>query len=349
MQRRKEEDRGPRVITISTGTILRTILIGLALVFLYIIRDVVALFLIALLVAAIIDPFGERLQRWGLPRGLAVFIVYIVGLAALVGVMVLVVPPTVAELHDLSVKFAPLIENTPFADVKNLVESGAWTQDLQGVITSVQETGLVSALPQLGVWAQNAVGGIFALLLVLVLAFYMVVEEHVVRRGVAAFAPAEYQPFVTQLSMKIREKVGAWLRGQLLVMLIVGILCYGALTILGVPYAIVLAALAALLEVVPFIGPNVAAVPAMVIAFGISPVHGVLVIAAYFVIQQLENHILVPKIMQKTTGLNPIVSILAILIGFQVDGIVGAMLSIPIAMVISVFYNEVFKTRDIAE
>lgn len=346
MQRRKEEGSGVRTITISTGTIVRTILLVLALGFLYMIRDVVALFLVALLVAALIDPFAERLQRWGLPRGLAVVIVYIVGLAALVGVLLLVVPPTIRELGELEPYIAPALQHSSVSSFYDALKSGAWSQGIDNIVTTIQQSGIGGALPKLGEWAQNAILGIFTTFLVLVLAFYMVVEEHIVRRGVAMFAPEEYQPFVTQLSMKMREKIGSWLRGQLLVMALVGLLCYGALIILGVPYAIVLAVLAALLEIVPFIGPIAAGVPAAVIGFGISPVHGILVIVAYTIIQQLENHVIVPQVMKKTTGLNPIVSIIAILIGFQVGGIVGAMLSIPLAMVISVFYNEVFRQRD---
>lgn len=128
-------------------------------------------------------------------------------------------------------------------------------------------------------------------------------------------------------------------------MLAIAVLDYVALTALGIPYALVLAIFGGLMEVVPFLGPNVAVIPAALVAVTVSPVHGVLVMAAFFVIQQIESTVLTPKIMQKTTGLNPIVTIVAILIGFQVDGIVGAVVSIPLAMIISVFYNEVFRTR----
>ncbi len=352
MAARKEEERHGSVITISTGTIFRSLLILLAAYLLYVIRDVVALFLVAVFIAVIIDPFAGRLQRMGLPRGLSVAIIYLMLLAVLAGLLTLVVPPMVSEFSQLATTFAPLLEDTRFAGIKSLIETGASPEGLGAIAASIQESGLLGALPQLGGVALGALGGVLGFFLILILAFYLVTEENVIRRGIALLAPDEYQPFVSQLSVKMREKVGHWLRGQLLIMLIVGLLDYGALVMLGIPYAIVLAIVAALCEVVPFIGPNVAVIPAAVIAFSVSPVHAVLVLAAYFVVQQIESNILTPKIMQRTTGLNPIITILAILIGFEIGntqgvqgGVIGALLAIPLAMTASVFFNEVFRER----
>lgn len=345
MQRRKEEaHHGATVITISTGTIFRVILIGLAAWFLYVIRDIVALMLISLLIAAVIDPFAERMKRFGTPRGVAVAGLYIVGFAVCIGALILVVPPTVQELGQVGEFLAPMLAQTPFGDLRTIFSGGTWTQNIAQIATTVQSAGLLQALPQFGQALQGAFGAVLAVLLVLVLAFYMVVEEHGIRRGIAIFTPAEYQPFVTQLSVKMRDKVGAWLRGQLLIMFLIAALDYIALTALGIPYALVLALFGGLVEVIPFLGPNLSVIPAVLVAFTVSPVHAALVLAAYFVIQQLESNVITPKVMQKTTGLNPIVTIVAILIGFQVDGIVGAVVSIPAAMIISVFYNEVFRT-----
>lgn len=362
MATRKEEERfGPvqkavaesaRVITISTGTVLRTVLILLAFYLLFLIRDIVALLLVAILIAVLIEPFAGRLQHLGLPRSLAVVLIYLFGLAMFIGVLTLVVPPMITELNQLLVTFAPFLENTPFGDVKSLIESGAFSEGLGSLGTAIQQAGLLGALPQLGSLAAGALGGILGVSLMLILAFYIVSQENLIRRTIALFAPAEYQPFVSQLSVKMREKVGYWMRGQLLIMFIVSLLDYAALSILGIPYALVLALFAGLAEVVPFIGPNIAVIPAAIIAFSVSPVHAVLVMAAYFVVQQIESNLLAPKIMQHATGLNPVVTILAILIGYEVGGtigfqggVVGALLAIPIAVMCSVFFHEVFRNR----
>ncbi len=347
-----KEGSGTKVITISTGTIIRALLILLALGVLYLIRDIVGLFLVAVLISVLIEPLADKLGRIGLPRGLAVALIYLVGIAALVGVLILIIPPLLTEFSQLVTVFAPAIEHSPFAGLKHLVDTGAFSQGFGTFASTIQQAGLLRSLPQLADLASGAFGGILGVFVILVLAYYMVSQENILRRGIAHLAPAEYQPFVNQLFTKIRDKLGYWLRGQLLIMFVIGALDFIALSVLGIPYALVLALFAGLVEVVPFIGPNVSVLPAIVIAFSVSPVHAILVTAAYFVIQQLESNFLAPKIMQKATGLNPIVVILAILIGFELGGtlglqgsLVGALLAIPVAMICSVFFQEVFRNH----
>lgn len=141
----------------------------------------------------------------------------------------------------------------------------------------------------------------------------------------------------------MRERMGSWLRGELVLMFSIAILTYFALLLLGVPYALVLAIIAGILEIIPFIGPLLSGVPAVILALSISPIHAVLTALSYVVIQSVEGNVLVPKIMQKATGINPIISLLAVLIGWRLGGIVGAILSIPLANAISVFMEEVFR------
>lgn len=345
-----------KIITISTGTLLRAVLIVLALGVLYLIRDIVGLFLVAVLISVLIDPLADKLQRVGLPRGFAVALIYLVGIAALVGILILMVPPLISEFSQLMVTFAPFIEHSPFSGIDKLFTSNTFSQGFGTIASTVQQAGLLRSLPQLAGLATGAFGGILGIFVILVLAYYMVAQENILRRGIAQLAPAEYQPFVSQLFNKLRDKLGYWLRGQLLIMFVIGLLDFIALSVLGIPYALVLALFAALVEVVPFIGPNVSVLPAIVIAFSVSPVHAILVTAAYFVIQQIESNFLAPKIMQKATGLNPIVVILAILIGFELGGtlglqgsFIGALLAIPVAMICSVFINEVFRNPSVNE
>ena len=141
--------------------------------------------------------------------------------------------------------------------------------------------------------------------------------------------------------------MGEWLRGQLILGLIVGIAVYLGLLFLGVNYALLLALMAGVLEVVPYVGPIISVIPALIIGFAQSPVIGFGVVILYLIVQQLENHLLVPKVMQKVTGLNPIISILALLVGIKAGGIVGAIFSIPLAMMGVVILEDLF--RDVTE
>ena len=179
-------------------------------------------------------------------------------------------------------------------------------------------------------------------MVILVLTFYIVIEDDKVRKSFRHLAPAQYQPYLSHLIKKIQKKMGDWLRAQLILSFLVGLLVYIGLSLLGVKYALLLALLAALFEVVPYVGPVAAVIPALIVGFGVSPVLGFSVLVVYIVVQQLENHILVPKIMQKVTGLSPIFSIVALLVGIKVAGLLGAILSIPLATMAAVMLEDLF-------
>lgn len=329
----------------------RVFAIGLAAAFLYAIRDIVAMVLAAMLIASLIDPFADFFERMRIPRALAVLIVYIVGFALLVGAFFLVVPPMLAELGDLFRTFSPTIESWSGGSL-NLQQLWNGTASLDQFVSTLRASGVTDAVSRIFAVGSSAFDVLLGIIIVLILVFYFVVEKTSIAKTVSTFAPAVYQPFVKQVAAKMRDKMGAWLRGQLALMAAIFSFTYLALLILKVPYALVLALLAGLLEIIPFVGPLFSAIPAVVLALGLSPLHAALTAATYIIIQQVEGNILVPKIMQKVTGLNPIVSLLAILIGWQVGGIVGeqigsvmgVMLSIPLAMALSVFFGEVFKT-----
>ncbi|MBU4332000.1 AI-2E family transporter, partial [Patescibacteria group bacterium] len=143
----------------------------------------------------------------------------------------------------------------------------------------------------------------------------------------------------------MQKKIGSWLRGQVILMIIIGILSYIGLLILGVRYALLLALFAGLMEIIPYIGPIFGAVPAVFIALTQSPIKGLLVIVLYLIIQQLENNLIVPKIMKRAVGLNPIVVILVILIGGKIAGIVGALIAVPVATAFSVMLKDFLDLR----
>jgi predicted PurR-regulated permease PerM len=332
------------VVHISTGTIFRVLIILVALVFLWFVRDILIMLFVALLLAALIEPFADWLHRYKIPRGFGVLVIYIILFAAVAVSLLLIVPPFVDQFgklfESLSTIFfgvgdsiSRLYEfSAQFGFKEQLVQS---VNELQGSFGNVI-AGLFSTIT-------GIVGGLIQLIIILVLAFYMVVEEDAWRRLFRRVAPDEYQPYLTQLFTKMQKKIGMWLRGQLLLMLIVGVTTYIGLTLLGVEYALVLALFAGVMEVVPYAGPTIGAVPAIVIAFVQSPVLGVAVLLLYVVIQQIENNILVPKIMQKVTGLNPIVSIVALLVGFKLGSVAGAVLAIPVATLVSVFLYDIMS------
>jgi predicted PurR-regulated permease PerM len=181
--------------------------------------------------------------------------------------------------------------------------------------------------------AVSVFGGLFSFVAILVISFYLSVMKNGIENFLASVVPDRYEGYVTDLWRRVEVKVGLWLQGQMLLALIVGLLVFIGLTLLKVKFALLFGILAMLLEIVPIAGPVIAAIPAILMAFVQAPTLGLWVLIMWVAIQQTESHALVPLILGKTTGLNPVVVILAILIGAQLAGIVGALLAVPVATI----------------
>jgi len=186
-------------------------------------------------------------------------------------------------------------------------------------------------------------GGLFSFGIVLVISFYLAVQEKGVKRFFISMTPSEHQHYVSDLINRIQIRIGGWLRGQLLLMLIIGSLTFIGLYFLGVKYALTLALIAGILELIPYIGPFIALIPAVILAFVQSPMLALLVIVLYVVIQQLENYVIVPQVMKKAVNLNPIVIIVVMLIGAKLAGVMGVILSIPLTAAIAEFLKDFQK------
>ncbi len=184
-------------------------------------------------------------------------------------------------------------------------------------------------------------GGVFSLLTVLVVSFYLVLYHDRFKNNIAHLFHRNEREHVKDTLDSIDETLGAWLRGQVVLSLAIGIITWIALSILGLPFAVPLAIIAGLLEIVPTLGPILASIPAIIVALTISPTLALIVAGIYVVIQLLENNILVPKIMQRAVGLNPVIVITAVMIGANLMGVVGALLSIPFVSFLIVLFNSI--------
>ncbi len=332
----------PQVVTISTRTIIMALVVLIGLVVIWFIRDILAIFFVALLLAALIDPFAHWFERRKIPRGLGVLIVYILLLSILAGLIVLIVPPLVGQLSDLAHNLEGPLGSARGAidELQVFSEKYGFSENVSDSFAGLQQT-VSGAVQGLFETIAGIFGGIATFILVLVLAFYMVVEEGAARKLFRNITPKRYRPYITGLIGRMQEKLGAWLRGQIVLMVIIGVMTYIGLLIVGVEFPLVLAIFAGIAELVPYAGPIIAAVPAIIIAFSVSPLKALIVALLYFGIQQLENSVLTPKIMQKSVGLNPLISLFALLVGFKLAGFVGALLAIPVATLVTVFLRDV--------
>jgi predicted PurR-regulated permease PerM len=333
-----------RSISISTRTILKVVITLLLLMFLWAVRDIIALVFTALILAALINPFAEWAAKYKIPKGVSVLVFYLLFFGGLLCSFLLVFPQLIQQIGHLGQVFdrtTQLVSSS--ADwIRGFTEAHGLSDNLQSGIASLQ-TELASMVGRVFSTVTGLLGSIAALVVVLVMTFYIVVQEQEALDWFKNFIPREYDGFVTRLLKEVQSKFGGWLLGQLALCFIVGLFSYVGLSLIGVEGALVLAILAGFTEFIPYLGPILGAIPAIIVAATYSPMAGLLTLALYFVVQQVENHILVPTVMQKAVGINPIISIVALLVGAKLFGIAGAILAIPVATACSVLLTEIWK------
>ena len=319
---------------ISTSSIVKLAAAVLLVWFLFAVREIVVLLFIVLIIVAALIPVVNRMAKH-IPRVLAVILLALIFLAILTGIGFILVPPVITQLRQLAINL-PLIFS----------KLGPFYQSLQHSISNYQESllNLSSGLGRMGSSLYSTtigfISAVVAIGTIIVLTFYMLIEQDAIKNFISQVVAFEHKERLATILKKIAEKMGGWLRGQFILMLAVGILDGIALLILGIPYALVLAVWGGLTEVIPYIGPWLGLIPALIIAFTVSPLKALLILIIYVLIQQLESQFLVPKIMGRVLGLSPVIIILAILVGAKLMGMLGVVIAVPVAAAISVLIQE---------
>ncbi len=327
----------------STKVILRVVLILLALAFLWFIRDIVIIILLALVIASAMEPVVDYLSEHKIPRTVSILGAYIIVIAFFVLIASLMVPLVINQIQVLSQHFPEYIVDlqTRFPSISVLIgnadASAIAGQLFSGITTSDQLFHRTIGL----------FNGLFAIVTVLVISFYLVSADRGMKRFIRDLVPPMYQDTITRLIAKIQRTMGLWVVGQVILSVFIFALTFIGLTLLGVQYALFLAILAGLLEIVPYIGPFLSAIPAVFFALIQNPPLAIAVIVLYILIQKTEGYILVPKVMEKTVGTSPLVVLLAILIGFKLAGILGLLLAVPMAGAITVVLHEFFHQKQL--
>lgn len=339
-------EQKPININITLGSLFKAVLVLILLYFFYLIKDIILLLFVSLILASAVDPLVDKLQSKKIPRGISVMFIYLILFSLLAFILITIVPPISQEIGDLAKNFPGYLErvSNSFTSLNDFSSKYGIGQNIGSGLDFIN-SNLQSATGGVLSTVSGFFGGVVSFFLVLVLTFYMVVEENAIKKLVWSIAPIEHQPYIMQLINRMQQKIGLWLRGQLILSLFIFLLVYVGLLILGVKYALVLALIAGLTEFVPYLGPMLGAIPAVFLALTQSPLLALFVAILYYVIQLTENNILVPKVMQKTVGLNPIISITVLLVGYQIAGIAGAILSIPVATAVSILLGDLFAHK----
>jgi len=360
------EDPKHMTISISAGTIAKTILVCLLFVVLYLIRDIVLIVLTAVVIASAVEPLARRLIKWGIPRVFSVFFIYIGLGIAFAGVVYLFVPlllqdvsnflSSVPQYADSISLWAPAgsqaITNAANSVAPGVAAANATAQQIASSSFSISNaiSQINSAISNISGGFFNTVsfvfGGVLSFILIIVISFYLTVQEDGIEKFLRIVTPIKHEKYAVDLWRRIQNKIGLWMQGQIVLMLLVGILVYLALTVLGVQNALLFAFFASIMELIPLFGPVISAIPAVVAVYATGGVSFALVIAGvYLIIHQFENHLIYPLVVRKIVGVPPILVILSLIIGFELAGFLGILLSVPLAATLVEFVEDAQKNK----
>lgn len=328
--------------------LLRVALIVLGLWLLYLLRDIVLIIFAAVITSAALVPPITRLRRFGLSKTPSVLLVYL-GLfivsATLVG---LFIPIFFSELQDFGNNFSTYsnhFDQSLLGLQKYLSDFGI-IFDKEAILASLQK-GFTTSFQ--GIFSTTV--GIFQSMIAVFgfffLSLYLSLEENGIEKLFRALTPKLYQAYVLSVAERIQGKVSQWLFAQFLMMILIFGIYYVGFLFLGLPYALALAFFGGLLEIIPYVGPIVAAIPAILLALFFSPLLAFSVLLFCFLVHQVEVNFLAPQIMKRSAGLSPVVVIIAVLAGAKLGGPIGVLVSIPTAMILSVFVEDFLEKKQI--
>ena len=323
----------PRKIEISHRTIIFTVFFLGSIWFLYFIRDIVLQLFVALLLVSILNPFIVKLTKFKIPKVISILFSYVLIFSFLGFTIGSILPPLIEQTTNLANNLPGYLQNLGLQKYANEEVLRQTVSQLGSVPGQIIKAGF------------SLFGNILSIITVAIFAFYILLIRDKFDSSLELLFGKDKTKDVVNIINTLETKLGGWARGQFILMLSIGTLSYIGFIILGIPYALPLAMLAGIFEIIPYIGPIIAAIPAIILGFSISPFLGFAAIGLAILIQQLENYVLVPKIMEKSTGVAPIIILLALAVGLKVAGITGMVISIPIVIIIQVLLQNSFQEK----
>jgi predicted PurR-regulated permease PerM len=350
------------VESIVKATIAVLLIIGV-MYLLYYIKNILIIFLVALFLAAAFNPAVDRLEKHLMPRALGILVMYIVVLGIIALIFTSLIPIVASQVSELGIRITDMVKtlvseegDSWFIRKIQPLANQIWANVDQAQILNSLTTTLRDIGSKLTNFAGNAIGaiftifnGIFNLVLVLIITFFMVVNKRHTSNFFHSLFPHKYSAYISVKTKEVSQKIGEWIRGQVLLALSMGVLTLIVFSIIGLNYALTLAMVSALAEFVPYLGPLITFASAALIALNQDPILLLWLIPAYAVMQFLEGNIMVPLIVGRSVGLNPIVVLFALLTGATIGakiggslalGLVGMIIAVPVANIISIFVSE---------
>ena len=342
-------------ITISSGTIVRAVLLVVLVLGLFYIKDVVLVILAAVVIASSIEPVTLWAEKKKVKRIFAVIGIYLILAVILFIFFIFFLPSLLNEaityLNNLPQNISMADIWSPLRDVGNfstnsmVLSLSDKTFSLRQII-EVAQSIITGTGESTFITVSSIFGGVLSFIFMIIISFYLAVKEDGVADFLRIVTPVKKHEYIINLWKRSQKKIGYWMQGQLVLGIIIGVLVYIGLMILGVKHALLLASIAACFELIPVFGPILSSVPAILIAFvDGGTTSGILVIFLYIIIHQFENHLLYPLVVRKIVGISPILVILSLIIGAKLAGFLGAILAVPVVSAIMEYVEDIEKRK----
>lgn len=359
-------------IEITTGTIVKAILLVVITFVLFSLKDLVLVVLTAVVIASSLEPFIAWFMRLGVYRIFSALIVYFILGGILIGSFYTFVPRLLQDSSEFLGMVPQYLESSslwnplsneattqPTTVATAMVQGAtnsrqastptAGVTSIQGAIESINEA-ITSVSAGFVHSASSVFGGILSFILIAVLSFYLAVQEDGVEKFLRIVVPDKNEDYVVHLWKRTQTKIGLWMQGQIVLALLVGILVYLGLMVLGVKNALLFAALAAVLETIPLFGPIIASIPAVAVSYKDGGASSALIVGGlYLIIHQFENHLIYPLVVKKIVGVPPILVILSLLVGVKLAGFLGIILSVPVSAMLVEFIDDIQRDKKSAK
>lgn len=323
----------PQKIEISSKTIVFTVFFILFLFFLWQIKELIFALILAFIIAGGLEKPATFLKnKIKLPHTIVSTMIYILFLVSFFYLFYIIIPPLFIEITHFAKKF-PQILITIFPQSNQYFDLNFLSQNIPQLTTNA--FALI----------KNIFSNVIFIISIFSFSFYFLIEEEFFLKSLKKFFDDNDAEKINAVIKKIQNKISFWFWGEFFLMFVVGVLTYIGLFILKIPFALPLAILAGLLEAVPNLGPTIAAVPSVIVGLSSSLFSGIGALILAILVQQLENNLLVPLIMKKFVGINPVVSLMALIIGGKIAGVLGVLLAIPTVLIIEVILLEILKNK----
>ena len=339
-------------VSITSGTIFTALLIMVGVYLFWILRDLALLVLTAIIIASAIEPGVAFFIRYRIPRFISALLVYVLVFGAIFAILYFFFPPIISDAAGFLSAMPRYLDTinitTPLSNITNTVSavtSQSQAQSYIQTLLSLQSlfTSSSGSVLQLLI---TFFGGIFSLVLVIVLSFYFALQDTGVDDFIRLVMPIKYEEYYVDLWRRSQKKIGLWMQGQILLSVIVGILVYLGLLIIGVPYALLLAVFTAMVEIIPVFGSIIAGVVAVIVGYSDGGVAIAAIVAGlYIVVNQFESNLIYPLIVKKIVGIPPLLVIVALIAGYTLAGFLGAILSVPVSAVLLEFITDFDKRK----